>query len=134
MAVSLNPAPVDSGSTANLLDWAAAGPPHRPVADRLADQALSERVIRYARCASSNLDPDDWFPVNVEIDKARREAAAAITVCTACVVRAQCLALSLRRWDVAQYGVWGGLVAAERMALRREQHANLPPTPRASGR
>ena len=52
--------------------------------------------------------------------------AAPITVCTACVVRAQCLALSLRRWDVGRYGVWGGLVAAERMALRRELHPSLP--------
>ena len=125
MAVSLNPASVDSGPTANLPDWAA-GPPHRPMADRPADRALSERVSRYARCADSNLDPDDWFPVSVEIDKARQEAAAAITVCTACVVRAQCLALSLRRWDVGQHGVWGGLVAAERMALRRKVHASLP--------
>jgi Transcription factor WhiB len=120
MAVSLNPAPVDSGPISNLRDWAAARPPRRPAAGRLADEALSEQVIRYARCADSNLDPDDWFPVSMEIDEARREAAAAITVCTACVVRVQCLALSLRRWDVGQYGVWGGLVAAERMALRRE--------------
>jgi Transcription factor WhiB len=120
MAVSLDPASVDSGPTANLLDWAAAWPPHRSVADRLADQALSERVIRYARCADSDLDPDDWFPVSTEIDKARQEAAAAITICTACVVRAECLALSLRRWDVGQHGVWGGLVAAERTAMRRD--------------
>ena len=134
MAVSLNPASVDSGPSANLLDWAAAGSPRRPVGDRLADQALSEQVGRYARCADSNLDPDDWFPVSVEIDKARQEAAAAITVCTACVVRAQCLALSLRRWDIGQHGVWGGLVAAERMALRRHLHANLPPRPRGYGR
>jgi hypothetical protein len=34
--------------------------------------------------------------------------------------------LSLRRWDVGQHGVWGGLVAAERVALYRELHANLP--------
>ena len=133
MAVSLNPASVDSGPTASLLNWAAAGPPHRPVAERLADQALSERVIRYARCADSNLDPDDWFPVSAEIDKARQEAAAAITVCTACVVRIQCLALSLRRWDVCQHGVWGGLVAAERMALHREVHEDLPPGRRRYG-
>jgi hypothetical protein len=129
MAVSLNASSVDSGPNANLLNWAAAGPRDRPAADRLADQALSEQVIRYARCSDSNLDPDDWFPVSVEIDKARQEAAAAITVCTACVVRAQCLALSLRRWDVGQHGVWGGLVAAERMALRRKLHANPPPGP-----
>jgi hypothetical protein len=51
MAVWLNPASVDSGPSANLLDWADAGPPHRPVADRLADQALSERVSSNARCA-----------------------------------------------------------------------------------
>jgi hypothetical protein len=127
MAVSLNPASVDSGSISNLLDWAAAGPPRRPVAGRPADQVLSDQVIRYARCADSNLDPDDWFPVSMEINKARREAAAAITVCTACVVRAQCLALSLRRWDIGQYGVWGGLVAAERVALRRELRASPPP-------
>jgi hypothetical protein len=88
LAVSLNPASVDSGLTSNLLDWAAAGPPHRPAARRLADQVLSEQVIRYARCADSNLDPDDWFPVSMETDKARQEAAAAITVCTGCVVRA----------------------------------------------
>jgi hypothetical protein len=133
MAASLNPASVDSGPSANLMDWAAAGP-HRPVADRLADQALSERVSRYARCANSDLDPDDWFPVSIEINKARQEAAAAITVCTACVVRAQCLTLSLRRWEVGQHGVWGGLVAAERMALHRDLHADLAPMPRVYGR
>jgi Transcription factor WhiB len=129
MAVSLNPASVDSGPTAHLRDWAAVRPPRLPVDDRLADQALWAQVIRYAGCADSNLDPDDWFPVAVETDKAREEAAAAITVCTACVVRAQCLTLSLRRWDIGRHGVWGGLVAAERMALRSEVHANLPLRP-----
>ena len=130
MAVSLNPVSVDSGPTASLRDWPAVWPPRPPVADRLAGRALWAQVIRYARCADSNLDPDDWFPVSVETGKARQEAAAAITVCTACVVRAQCLELSLRRWDIGQHGVWGGLVAAERLALRREVHANLPLRPR----
>jgi hypothetical protein len=76
------------------------------------------RVIRHARCAGSSLDPDQWFPVSVEVAKARQEAAAAITVCTTCVVRAECLALSLRHWEIGQHGVWGGLVAAERAACR----------------
>ena len=45
VAVSLNPASVDSGPTANLLDWAAAGPPHRPVADRPGNHGrLSRRL------------------------------------------------------------------------------------------
>jgi hypothetical protein len=57
---------------------------------------------------------------------ARHEAAAAIAICQACPVRSQCLALSLRHWDVGQHGVWGGLVAAERAAMRRRMpaHAN----------
>jgi transcription factor WhiB len=85
----------------------------------LTDRALWVRVIRHARCTGSTLDPDQWFPVSVEPGKARREAAAAITVCTSCLVRTECLALSLRHWDIGQHGVWGGLVAAERAALPR---------------
>jgi hypothetical protein len=90
---------------------------------------LWTRVIRYARCADSSLDPDQWFPVSVETDKARQEAAAAITVCTTCLVRTQCLALSLRHWDIGQHGVWGGLVAAERAAVRRRMAASVPNRP-----
>jgi WhiB family redox-sensing transcriptional regulator len=81
--------------------------------------ALWALVARQARCADSVLDPDEWFPVSVEPAAARREAAAAIAVCTGCQVRAQCLELSLRHWDFGQHGVWGGLVAADRARLRR---------------
>jgi hypothetical protein len=35
-----------------------------------------------------------------------------------CPARAQCLELSLRHWDIGKHGVWGGLIAAERAALR----------------
>src|SRR5216683_4742939 len=35
------------------------------------------------------------------------------------------LALSLRHWDIGQHGVWGGLVAAERAALRRRRHPSI---------
>jgi hypothetical protein len=90
------------------------------------------RIIRHARCSGSSLDPDQWFPVSVEIDKAPQEAAAAITVCTTCLVRAECLALSLRHWDIGQHGVWGGLVAAERPALPRRRHATMIRTSPAS--
>jgi len=85
----------------------------------LPDQALWARVIRNARCADSSLDPDQWFPASAEAGKARHEAAAAITVCVTCFVRTQCLELSLRSWDIGQHGVWGGLVANDRMRLRR---------------
>ena len=86
---------------------------------RLTDDALWARVATQARCADSGLDPDQWYPVSIEPARARHEAAAAIAVCTSCPVRAQCLELSLRQWDIGQHGVWGGLIAADRARLRR---------------
>ena len=86
---------------------------------RLTDDALWVLVARQARCADSGLDPDEWYPVSTEPAQARHQAAAAIAVCTSCPVRAQCLELSLRHWDIGQHGIWGGLVATDRAHLRR---------------
>ena len=88
---------------------------------RLTDDDLWARVARQARCAGSGLDPDQWYPVSIEPARARHEAAAAIAVCTSCPVRAPCLELSLRQWDIGQHGVWGGLVATDRAHLRRRR-------------
>ena len=93
-------------------------------AQRLTDDALRARVARQARCADSGLDPDQWYPVSIEPARARHEAAAAIAVCTGCPVRARCLELSLRHWDIGQHGVWGGLVATDRADLRRRWPAS----------
>ena len=84
-----------------------------------ADRALWARLVRQARCAESGLDADRWFPVSANAERAVGEAADAIAVCRSCEVRSLCLALSLLHWDVGQYGVWGGLVAADRARLRR---------------
>jgi hypothetical protein len=132
MAVSHTPAPADHGPTAHALNRAAARPPYPPPPVRFPDQALWARVIRNARCADSSLDPDQWFPASAEAGKARHEAAAAITVCVTCLVRIQCLELSLRSWDIGQYGVWGGMVPADRAVLRlRKQHpSTIRPVPR----
>ena len=86
---------------------------------QLTDGALAAEVTRKARCADGTVDPDEWFPVSTEAEAARREAARAIAICMACPVRAACLELSLRHWTIGQHGVWGGLVAADRAALRR---------------
>jgi hypothetical protein len=86
---------------------------------QLTDRALAAEVTSKARCADSAVDPDEWFPVSTEAEAARREAADAIAICTACPVRGACLELSLRHWTIGQHGVWGGLVAADRAALRR---------------
>jgi hypothetical protein len=72
-----------------------------------------------ARCADSGFAPTSGTRVSIEPAHARHEAAAAIAVCTSCPVRAQCLELSLRHWDIGQHGVWGGLVATDRAYLRR---------------
>jgi WhiB family transcriptional regulator, redox-sensing transcriptional regulator len=77
------------------------------------------RLVRQAQCADTDLDADLWFPVNPHPVRARREAAEAIAICDACPVRAQCLAWSLEHWTLGQHGVWGGLVPADRAALRR---------------
>jgi hypothetical protein len=88
---------------------------------RLTDDALWAGVGRQARCADSGLDPDQWYPVSIEPARARHEAATAIAVCIGCPVRAQCLELSLRHWDIGQHGVWGGLVATDRAHLLRRR-------------
>jgi Transcription factor WhiB len=139
MAVSHAPAPADSESAAHtpgsdLMQLALLGP--------FTDQISWARVARHARCADGDLDPDQWFPVSTDADSARQEAAAAIAICTSCLVRGQCLALSLRHWEIGQHGVWGGLVAAERTALRPrsaykargrpDHHASHRTSPRSS--
>jgi hypothetical protein len=86
---------------------------------QLTDRALAAEVTTKARCADGTVDPDEWFPVSTEAEAARREAAGAIAICTACPVRGACLELSLRHWTIGQHGVWGGLVEADRAALRR---------------
>jgi hypothetical protein len=99
-----------------------------------ADRALWARVARKARCADGRLHPDEWFPVSSQAKTARREAAGAIAICTACPVRDQCLELSLRLWDIGQHGVWGGLIAAERAALRRRRLAGKAAGPMPTSR
>ena len=70
----------DSPPTAHAPDWATARPPYLQMAEPFTDQVVWARVIRHARCADGSHDPGQWFPVSVQIEKARQEAAAAIAV------------------------------------------------------
>lgn len=101
---------------------AASGPAraHRP--GDLTDRQLLVRVTSpLARCAGGGADADDWFPVATQWSQARTEAARALALCAKCPVRGDCLELSMRQWDGAgRYGVWGGLLEAERAAIRKE--------------
>ena len=119
MTVSRITASVDSQPVFGSPDRAIGRQLYLLVPGAFSELASWARVTRNARCADASLDADQWFPVSAEAGKARQEAAAAIAICTTCPVRAQCLALSLLHWDIGQHGVWGGLVAAERAALRR---------------
>jgi hypothetical protein len=129
MAVPRTTASVDSELAVHAFARATVRRPFLLVSGPATDQVSWARVIRHARCAEGSLDPDQWFPVSAEAGKARQEAAAAMAICAACLVRAQCLALSLRHWDMGQHGVWGGLVAAERAALRGGRARTQPAKP-----
>jgi len=83
------------------------------------------RIVAQAACSTSGLSPDDWYPVSVPAEAARREVAGAIAVCAACRAREECLELALRNWAVGQHGVWGGAVLAEREELRVGRVAQL---------
>jgi Transcription factor WhiB len=85
------------------------------------DRELRQLVAEQGACSASELGPDAWYPA----DGAKRQAAAALAVCGGCLVRRECLELSLRDWTVGQHGVWGGTIPAERARLRLGRVAQL---------
>ena len=91
----------------------------------MTDRILWLLVDEQGACSTSGLSPDDWYPVSAPAEAARREAAAAIAVCSGCRVREECLELALRNWAVGQHGVWGGTVPAERERLRAGRVAQI---------
>ncbi len=68
------------------------------------------------RAACRTADPDLFFP-STNGAGAQRQHRQAKTVCAACPVLAECLTFALDRG--LDYGVFGGLTADERRALRR---------------
>jgi transcription factor WhiB len=85
------------------------------------DQELQTRVTSAdACCVRAAISPGEWFPLTADVVKARRHAGRALALCAACLVRAECLELSLRLWeDTGRHGIWGGTLEGERTALRR---------------
>jgi WhiB family redox-sensing transcriptional regulator len=73
------------------------------------------RWAEQALCAQS--DPNAWFP-----EPGGRGQPAALRICAACPVRAQCLDHALAgadTWQGISTGIWGGTTPAERRAIRR---------------
>jgi Transcription factor WhiB len=96
----------------------------------LTDRELTARVVSpLAKCTGDAVDPDEWFPVAAAAEAARMEAARALALCAVCPVRAECLELSMRRWNtIGRHGILGGFVEAERGALRVRWLAGTPVT------
>jgi hypothetical protein len=72
----------------------------------LTDSQLAGRVYQQARYAGPRDDPDEWVPIAEKVDKARDQAANAITAWAACPVTPDCLELSLRHaYGTGAHGV-----------------------------
>ena len=94
-----------------------------------AEPVMWGRLLSQARCADSELDPDEWFPISTDPAIARQEAVRAIAICRACPVRGLCVTMSLLHWDIGQHGIWGGMVPADRAELRRRLGASRGTAP-----
>ena len=66
-------------------------------------------------------DPELWFA-----DTSRRTNARAASICASCPVRRPCLAWALVFAE--EFGVWGGLDAADRLPLHRRLITGEPLT------
>lgn len=71
-----------------------------------------------ALCAGATY-PDWWYPPttnHITLDEVAT-AGMALEICAACPIREQCLEVGMQGDDI-YYGIWGGLLAGERLALR----------------
>lgn len=75
-------------------------------------------------CTDSGLDPDIWFPEipNGRPSQSKMHALGesirnAIDTCENCSIKAECLADGMRDENIS-HGIWGGVMAGERVLLR----------------
>ena len=100
-------------------------------------------------CAGDE-NPDYWFPEltsgtgrpSAEYLKAVAEQTNyALKLCASCPVKAECLAEGMKTekmsrenvegWGNLPYGIWGGLMAAERLEIAGIRREHYPPRSRA---
>jgi WhiB family redox-sensing transcriptional regulator len=73
-----------------------------------------------AKCASSDFDPDTWFPEAIRSPELReQDTFSATTVCGGCVHQVDCLQFALD--NGIGDGIWGGLLPEERRAQSAEK-------------
>ena len=82
---------------------------------------------------SSHPDPDMWFP---DMDNGRPTQAKvvalaervehAVKLCNECPVMVECLAEGMKEENLP-HGIWGGLLAGERLATLGKRREDFPP-------
>lgn len=71
-------------------------------------------MVEEAKCAET--DPEVFFPeVPITLEKTKK----AIAICKTCDVMFECLQFAMR--NNISYGIWGGTLPQQRLALRRMQ-------------
>jgi len=73
--------------------------------------------------------PDLWFPEigrgrfghKERVEKIAKETQAALTICGSCSIKDECLEEGMK-FENRSYGIWGGLLAGERLINAGEQH------------
>jgi hypothetical protein len=90
------------------------------------DRELFGRVYRQAWCATSCLDPDEWFPLTADVRRAREQATPGHRDLRR-VSSAGGLpgAFAPALFGIGAHGMWGGLVAEERREPRRRRLAGV---------
>jgi len=97
---------------------------------RCSDRQLADRLTSpLARCAGPGVDPDAWYPVSTDPERARAQAGMALALCGQCIVRLECLEMSMRHWTtVGRHGIWGGMLDSERAVLHAARITGTPVT------
>lgn len=89
----------------------------------------------------SNADnPDAWFPTvpnggkpSTMLKRMAPEIKYAINTCRSCPVREKCLEEGMKPENLA-YGIWGGLLAGQRIAVAKRQGIDYRAHPHNKGR
>jgi len=84
-------------------------------------------------------NPDAWFPTidNGNVEAMNRKALPmvqyAIGICSRCPIKEKCLEEGIKPENLA-HGIWGGLFAAQRIAIAKERGLDYRVDPYNTGR
>jgi hypothetical protein len=85
-------------------------------------------------------NPDAWFPtmpnggrLSTTLRRMAPEIKYAINMCRSCPVREKCLEEGMKPENLA-YGIWGGLLAGQRIAIAKKQGIDYRVDPYNKGR